>query len=211
MEGTSPSNRNLALRVFGIPELVGIICNLIQKRDNANPLRVCRQLFQGIRPYIWRSTDAVITLIEMIPTSRVEEPFDEPFCPYVASPPARSPRESLDLSRLNIYGPYIKQLKIPVLTIVDEYHDWNDFLVSVRNVSLLPNLEHLELDVSREIQRETISTESLNWMTTFMSPSLKTFQIFLDITLDVFSNVDDFSDTRISIESAINILQMPPT
>jgi hypothetical protein len=55
------------LQVFGIPELACLICVHVQKRDNVSLLRVCRQLFCDIRPFVWEITDAIISLVSMIP------------------------------------------------------------------------------------------------------------------------------------------------
>ncbi|CEL60307.1 hypothetical protein RSOLAG1IB_09531 [Rhizoctonia solani AG-1 IB] len=195
-------NENLALRVFGIPELAKIICDLAQKCDNAKLLRVCHQLFQDVRPYVWESTDAVVSLIEMIPTSRVDRSIDEPFCPYVT---LRFPT-FLDFSRLNIYGPYIKRLHIPLIITVDEYHNWGSFLVSIQNADLLPNLEHLKLDIPSGLRKERIGVDRLNWMTTFMTASLQSVQILQDMPFDLFATHFNFSDSCVSLETTINIL-----
>lgn len=60
---TEPSS----LRVFAIPELAHLICRPARKRDNVSLLRVCRQLFYNVCPFVWESTDAIVTIISMIP------------------------------------------------------------------------------------------------------------------------------------------------
>ncbi|KAG8701340.1 hypothetical protein FRC11_012252, partial [Ceratobasidium sp. 423] len=74
---------NSALRVFGIPELAKLICELIPRRDNASLLCVCHQLFRDVRPFAWERTDAVETLVRMIPETRVGAYIDEPFPSYI--------------------------------------------------------------------------------------------------------------------------------
>lgn len=73
------------LRVFNIPELGSLICAHVHKRNNASLSRVCRQLFHNVIPFVWESTDAIITLISMIPGAGVVVYDGEALPPHVVS------------------------------------------------------------------------------------------------------------------------------
>ncbi|CAE6437513.1 unnamed protein product [Rhizoctonia solani] len=203
MEPIPFAQYNSSLHVFGILELAKLICNLIPRSDNARLLCVCRQLSQDIRPFVWEHTDAVETLIGMIPETRVDTYIDEPFRPYLTM---HLPK-SLDISRLGIYAPHIKSLDIPLTTSIDEYKNWGGFLSSIgtQAIELLPNLEHLRLALPRDTRGETIRLEAFNWAVAFMSSSLLSFRVYPELRWD--ADIKEFSDAWIKLELATHLLR----
>ncbi|CAE6531914.1 unnamed protein product [Rhizoctonia solani] len=128
-----------SLKVFGIPELAHLICATIQKRDNVSLMRVCRQLFYYILPFVWEEVDEANSLMSLIPGGGIVI-NDPELSPYMVM---QLPN-SLELSRFNVYGPHVKRLT-PSALWVDEYDDWEGFLSCTQSVDLLPNLETLYL------------------------------------------------------------------
>lgn len=86
--------------------------------------------------------------------------------------------DPLNLSHFNLYAPSAKHLEIPAVLPVDEYENWSDFLDCVHSLSLLPNLERLELSVSEG--HPAVSLGTINMIIAFLSPSL--------LHLDISSN-----------------------
>jgi hypothetical protein len=73
-----------SLKVFGIPELTYLICSITQKRDNASLMRVCRQFFHQILPFVWEEVDEANPLVSMIPGCGIFT-YDIDLVPYVVS------------------------------------------------------------------------------------------------------------------------------
>ncbi|KAB5593267.1 hypothetical protein CTheo_3270 [Ceratobasidium theobromae] len=167
---TPLQNKSPALRVFGIPELASMICTQIQKGDTLNLSRVCHQLFYNTIPFIWRSTDAIVTLITMIlgvgviPYSRDSE----------ALLPVRDTRPpnilKSNLARFNLYAPHVKRLKIPML-LIDEFNNWNGSLACAQSVNLLPNLEEIEWKYVPGTLAERTGLDIINWIAAFLPES----------------------------------------
>lgn len=78
-------NNPPALSVFGIPELTDLICKQVQKSDNARLLRVCRQLFHQVLPFVWDHTNSPLDLISMIPGGGIVTHGEEGRPPRVVS------------------------------------------------------------------------------------------------------------------------------
>ncbi|CAE7223315.1 unnamed protein product [Rhizoctonia solani] len=166
-----------ALRVFGIPELAHLICSTIQKADNVSLMRTCRQLFHDILPFVWEDVDQANSLVSLIPGGGIII-YDSDFSPYVVMQlPSR-----LELARFNIYAPHVKRLT-PTALHIDEYDGWESFLACVRSIDLLPNLDTLCLPVRDHTQYtsyggdETVETNCVNWVTAFLSSSLRTLEL----------------------------------
>jgi hypothetical protein len=200
----SPTQRELAcMQVFSIPELAHLICKSARKSDNVSLLRVSRQLFHDIRPFVWESTDAIATLALMIPGTNIvvhdEDlmPFTvssyDPSCKYLFSDVDTTSKVmhlpgSLDLSRFNLYAPYIKQLEIPYTLQIDKYDNWEDFLACTRSIDLLPNLETLHMVFSHP-WTECIATDLINWATAFLSTSLLGLSVHPDLLRPMFASL----------------------
>ncbi|CAE7131483.1 unnamed protein product, partial [Rhizoctonia solani] len=167
-----------ALRVFGIPELAHLICGTIPRYDNVSLMQTCRQLFHNILPFVWERVDQADTLVSLIPGGGVVTYNLNPdLLPYmVMQLPSR-----LDLTRFNIYAPYVKRFS-PSTPYVDEYAGWESFLSCVRSIDLLPNLETIYLPVRDHNEYsygdvKAIDTDCVNWVTAFLSSSLRTLQL----------------------------------
>ncbi|KAJ1301127.1 hypothetical protein OPQ81_003539 [Rhizoctonia solani] len=161
-----------SLKVFGIPELAISICAATQKRDNASLMRVCRQLFYCILPFVWEEVDEANALVSLIPGGGIVT-YDYELLQYVVM---KLPN-SLELSRFNIYAPHVKRLT-PSALCVDEYDGWEEFLSCTRSTHLLPNLETLYLPAIESMQHTdkygNIEVDVVNWITVFLSASLQT-------------------------------------
>ncbi|CAE6437363.1 unnamed protein product [Rhizoctonia solani] len=161
-----------ALKVFGIPELAHLICVTVRKGDNVNLMRVCRELFYAILPFVWEELDEVYPLVSMIPGGDIVT-YDSDWSPCMVM---QLP-DSLNLARFNIYAPHVKRLT-PSARHIDEYNGWERFLPCTQYIDLLPNLETLCLpspDNTRYTSNNrTVEVDSVNWVTTFLSTSLQT-------------------------------------
>ncbi|CUA70977.1 putative LRR receptor-like serine/threonine-protein kinase At4g36180 [Rhizoctonia solani] len=160
-----------ALKVFEIPELAYLICAINQKRDNANLMQVCRKLFYSILPLVWEEINRPDLLVSLIPGGGIVSYKTEPLPYVVMELPC-----SLNLSRFNIYAPYVKRLTLSPID-VDGYGDWERFHSCTRSVDLLPNLETIYFPASYVSESITKSgksgIDSVNWAITFLSKSLK--------------------------------------
>ncbi|KDN47572.1 hypothetical protein RSAG8_03362, partial [Rhizoctonia solani AG-8 WAC10335] len=171
MASPAPTKR-AALKVFGILELAYLICGTIRRRDNANLMQVCRELFYSILPLVWEEVDGPTSLVSMIPGGGIVHYESEP-SPYVVM---QLPG-SLELSRFNIYAPHVKCLALSHI-LVDEYVNWEGFLSCTRSVDLLPNLEAIYFPTS-DISEYTansgkVDKDSVHWAIAFLSASLQT-------------------------------------
>ncbi|CAE6425757.1 unnamed protein product [Rhizoctonia solani] len=168
----APTDREqVALKVFGIPELAHLICDITQKRDHANLMQVCRELFHSTLPFVWKEVDRPDILVSMIPGGGIVT-YESEVAPYVVMHlPA-----SLDLSRFSIYAPHVKRLTLSLMN-VDAYDDWERFLACTRSVDLLPNLETIYFppEISEYSTKSgKVETDSVNWAIAFLSSSLQT-------------------------------------
>ncbi|CAE6371153.1 unnamed protein product [Rhizoctonia solani] len=164
-----------SLKVFGIPELAYIICSVIQKRDNVSLMQVCRQFFHDVLPFVWEEVDEANALVSLIPGGGIFT-YDSELSPYIVM---QLPH-SLELSRFNIYAPYVKRFT-PSALYIDNHEGWEEFLSCVRSIDLLPNLEALYLPVSEHNRYRSgpdkIQADSANWITAFLSSSLRTLTL----------------------------------
>ncbi|CAE6439506.1 unnamed protein product [Rhizoctonia solani] len=169
------------LKVFGIPELACLICTNIRKHDNVNLMRVCRRLFRDVLPSVWKEVDGIVPLISMIPGGGITNYESDPFPPFVV---LRCPdSDNLDLSRFNIYAPYVKKLTLPSVLQVDEHENLEKFIACSRSLNqgsgLLPNINSISLSFPRRRPVyiwgycEEIAAESISWIIAFLSPSLQ--------------------------------------
>ncbi|CAE7176745.1 unnamed protein product [Rhizoctonia solani] len=196
-----PTDSSPALRVFGIYEIATFICELLSRHDNARLLCVCHRLSQDIRPFVWNHVAAVEPLIQMIPETRVDVYMEEPFPPFTA---IYLP-DSISLSRISFYSPYIKHLDIPLTTVANAYENWDGFLASTQSIDLLPNLECLSLAIPLLTRGETITIQSLNWITAFLSSSLLCIQIYPDLAWD--TSTEKFMHAWITLDYATKLLR----
>ncbi|CAE6377839.1 unnamed protein product [Rhizoctonia solani] len=161
----------VALKVFGIPELAHLICDITQKRDHANLMQVCRGLFYSILPFVWEEVDRPDILVSMIPGGRIVS-YESEMSPYVVM---QLPG-SLDLSRLSIYAPHVKRLTLSLVD-VDAYDNWDKFLACTQSVDLLPNLETIYFpspNITKSIAKSgKVEADSVNWAVAFLSTSLR--------------------------------------
>ncbi|CAE6473207.1 unnamed protein product [Rhizoctonia solani] len=166
MASPAPTER-AALKVFGIPELAHLICALVQKRDYANLMQVCREPFYSTLPFVWEEVDRPDMLVSMIPGGGIVS-YESEMAPYMVM---QLPG-SLDLSRFNIYAPHVKRLTLSVID-VDGYDDWDRFLDCTRSVDLLPNLETIYFPTQiSEPGSGKVEIDSMNWAIAFLSTSL---------------------------------------
>ena len=73
-----------ALKVFGIPELAHLICITVRKGDNVSLMRVCREFFYAILPFVWEELDEGYPLVSMIPGGDIVT-YDSDWSPYLVS------------------------------------------------------------------------------------------------------------------------------
>ncbi|KAL5639772.1 hypothetical protein ACGC1H_006372 [Rhizoctonia solani] len=169
----SSLSEQAALKVFGIPELAHLIFVTVRKGDKVSLMRVCRELFYAILPFVWEELDEVNPLVSMIPGGGIIT-YDSDWSPYAVM---QLP-DSLNLTRFNIYAPYVKRLT-PSARHVNDYDGWERFLSCTQHIDLLPNLETLCLlspDNTRYTNNKngTAEVDSVNWVTAFLSTSLQT-------------------------------------
>ncbi|EUC56473.1 hypothetical protein RSOL_180070 [Rhizoctonia solani AG-3 Rhs1AP] len=161
------------LRVFSIPELVQPICAYALKQDITRLSQVSRQLFYNVSPYVWETVNNVVALALLIPGASIMT--------YVADPlPALTVMQFpkyYDLSRFNIYAPYVREIKINPTLHIDEYDNWGRFLAFTRSRNLLPNLQRMRLVPPLFDAVNPVEKDIIRWATVFLSTSLRTLWI----------------------------------
>ncbi|KEP45234.1 hypothetical protein V565_298970, partial [Rhizoctonia solani 123E] len=168
MASPAPSERAV-LKVFGIPELAHFIYGIVKKRDYANLMQVCRRLFYNILPILWEKVSRPDMLVSMIPGGGMVSYESNRAWYTVMQLPG-----SLDLSRLSIYAPHVKQLTLRRMH-VNAYDGWDRFLACTRSVDLLPNLEAIYFPAPRPFEISVVvDIDSVNWAIAFLSTSLRT-------------------------------------
>ncbi|KAH7330588.1 hypothetical protein B0J17DRAFT_771804 [Rhizoctonia solani] len=179
MASTEPA----ALKVFGIPEPAQLICATTRRSDDVNLMRVCRQLFYSMLPFVWEEIDEANPLVSLIPGGGIVT-YDSDLSPYVVM---QLPG-SLELSRFNIYDPHVKELT-PAVFHVDRHDGWEAFLACTRSVDLLPNLKTLNapspdggwyMGSSRKI-----NTDTINWTIAFLSASLRNLTLIPELIYSI--------------------------
>ncbi|QRW25932.1 LRR receptor-like serine/threonine-protein kinase [Rhizoctonia solani] len=170
----TPAPEQPSLKVFGIPELAHLICSGLQRRDNAGLMRVCRRPFCYVLPFVWEEVDEANALVSMIPGGGIIT-YESELSPYVVM---QLP-SALELSRFNIYAPHVRRFT-PCALHIDQYEGWERFLACTQSIDLLPNLEALYLpvdDYNWDRHPDRIQAESANWVTAFLSASLRTLRM----------------------------------
>jgi hypothetical protein len=79
---TPTPNSTLSSDIFAIPELVYLISGLLGKADQAALLRVCRRLYDCMKPLVWETANDVIALLKLIPGVEVLTFTDDAFPPF---------------------------------------------------------------------------------------------------------------------------------
>ncbi|KAL5638193.1 hypothetical protein ACGC1H_005033 [Rhizoctonia solani] len=165
------------LRVFSIPELIQLICAYALKQDITRLSQVSHQLFYNVSPHVWETVDNPVALALLIPGTSVMT--------YVADPlPALTVMQfpkSYDLSRFNIYAPYVREIKINPTLHIDEYDNWDGFLAFTRSRNLLPNLQRMRLVPPTSFSLfeavNPVGRDIIRWATAFLSTSLRTLWV----------------------------------
>jgi hypothetical protein len=49
------------------PQLLRMVCDSLEKHDHVVLLRVCRQLYRHLIPFVWETVDDVVALVKLIP------------------------------------------------------------------------------------------------------------------------------------------------
>ncbi|KAG9085507.1 hypothetical protein FS749_004365 [Ceratobasidium sp. UAMH 11750] len=92
--------------VFAIPELVKLVCVYLDLSDSARVACSNNQLFRIVMPSVWEYVNGVSQLLALLPASNNENETKN------GGQMAEKPLTENDLSRLNIYAPWIKHLEV---------------------------------------------------------------------------------------------------
>ncbi|KAF8608070.1 hypothetical protein BDV93DRAFT_519138 [Ceratobasidium sp. AG-I] len=151
----------VALRVFCIPELAGLICPWVGRHDQATLMRVCRRLHSSVVSFVWDYTIHLSLLLELLPGLE-KTPYK------LGSSQIKTIRlpSTPDLTRFNIYAPHVKSLFLSSNPI-GKCENWHGFYSIARSTTLLPNLSRILL------KKPGLSDWQLViWTSMFLSPSV---------------------------------------
>ncbi|KAG8680210.1 hypothetical protein FRC08_016454, partial [Ceratobasidium sp. 394] len=149
--------------VFNNHELFSIICNYLTLADCVQIARSSRLAFSFAAPRIWNTLKSVQPLLMLL------SPKVKGHGEITVTLPSLSSRT---FERFDLYGPFVRNLTIskqwnePATFVL---RGWPTLVQRVQLGALLPNL--LELGFSGEFGS---SDEVLLWMSSFISPSLRT-------------------------------------
>ncbi|KAG9094284.1 hypothetical protein FRC06_010958, partial [Ceratobasidium sp. 370] len=164
-------------QVFAIPELMALICGHINRADRVRLLRVSKLLFGCVVPFVWRNVSGVTQLMALIPgTVLVRHAWDRRFYDPEALETETTiclPK-SLDLTRLRIYAPYVRNLEVSELprVLYKIQGDWSVFDRPTK-FDLLPNLYSLSIKSTAK----TATRDEMNWLSLFLCSNLRSIRM----------------------------------
>ncbi|KAG8716726.1 hypothetical protein FRC08_008925 [Ceratobasidium sp. 394] len=128
--------------------------------------RVSRSFFSVTAPLIWRDVEGVHNILALIPGIEIQLSSTSP--KKVERMEIRN-RHSRDLTRFNIYAPFVRSLEIYGENAKEyEIVNWKALAPYAKDTPLLPNLVRLTLTAPFSIK----SRHQLFWIKMFLSPSL---------------------------------------
>ncbi|KAG9085971.1 hypothetical protein FS749_003995 [Ceratobasidium sp. UAMH 11750] len=169
---------NPSSHVFTIPELAAIICGRLGRSDCARLMGVSRHFFHCAMPFAWDSVIGLKHLLALLPGVTLEwrtwnRRYDDP--EQLKEEVIIHLPQSLDLSRLRLYAPYVRTLE--ALELPHKLYrfegDFSALCNSASKSGLLPNLQHLTLtDIC-----ETVTQNHINWLSVLLCPTLRSVQV----------------------------------
>jgi hypothetical protein len=85
MSTLTPNITSLPSDIFAIPELVYLISGSLGRADQVALLRVCRRLYDCMKPLVWETANDVIALLKLIPGVELFTSTDDAFPPFTVS------------------------------------------------------------------------------------------------------------------------------
>ncbi|KAF8593325.1 hypothetical protein BDV93DRAFT_516654 [Ceratobasidium sp. AG-I] len=132
------SMRPPAYRVFEVPELVGMICGFMEKRNLVKLLTVSQPFFHCIVSHVWKEVIGISKLLVLLPSSGPDELSATSFDDV-------RPCNQLRLARFNIYAPYVQRLESNTKNDLGSL-GWDLLLSRVPTRPVLPNLRALTIN-----------------------------------------------------------------
>ncbi|KAF8598826.1 hypothetical protein BDV93DRAFT_547216 [Ceratobasidium sp. AG-I] len=169
-----------ARRVADIPELISSIASFLDNSGLAPMMRVSQHFFRIAGPSIWREVPNIEALLSLIPgtiprrVAHIRRDSYQPFTQYI-TPPHR-----LNLTRFDIYAPWVQQLEIFSHMTIYKFR-YSRRLTSITAVrTLLPNLRILSLSNENEMPSEDYDL----LLELFVCPSLLEIRHITDYCLE---------------------------
>ncbi|KAG8718682.1 hypothetical protein FRC08_004684 [Ceratobasidium sp. 394] len=149
-----------------IPDLLDLICELLEMNDWLNLMKTCRSIFPVIASRIWSEVEAqvILDLIDEAPVQR----SNKPAC---SNPMVNS---TVDFARFNIYAPFVRRLRVYGRTA--RYFKGERRRICTqwaRQGTLLPNVTSVTL-LTSDLYPDS---ESLFWFDLFLIPSLQELSV----------------------------------
>ncbi|KAG9097515.1 hypothetical protein FRC06_007473 [Ceratobasidium sp. 370] len=141
-------------RTFNLPELVHIICSFLKRRDYVNLLYLSHDVYACILPLVWEETNLKAVLSLIPETGTPSGIIDLP--------------SAADLTRLNIYTPWVKTLTVSKT----EEFDFPDEQPRELPQPLLPNLRRLIINLPDEP-----AELADNWLSRLLNPELSALEM----------------------------------
>ncbi|KAG8715958.1 hypothetical protein FRC09_016154 [Ceratobasidium sp. 395] len=186
MVNSSTNKLGVVHRVLGLPELIRLICEFLEK-DAARLVCLSRSLFAGAAPVVWADVELrhLLGLVPETKQARLGETEDNDWYVHYVSmfdfitPVSHQPIEyqrlempaQINLERFDCYAPFVKQLSTSYPYAIKLPPQWEQSLLEVTAPPLLPNLSHLTITHTTPIRRENIE-----WATLFIGLSLLSFE-----------------------------------
>ncbi|KAG8743755.1 hypothetical protein FRC10_011475 [Ceratobasidium sp. 414] len=149
-----------------IPDLLDLICDLLETNDWLNLMRTCGSIFPTIASRIWREVEAQVIM------DLVSEPLElrgnEPDCLKAVV------NSTVNFARFDIYAPFVRQLRVHGRTA--RYFKGERRRICTQRAQqgmLLPNVTSLTLLTSDLYP----NSEALFWLDLFLIPSLQELSV----------------------------------
>ncbi|KAG9080192.1 hypothetical protein FS749_008090 [Ceratobasidium sp. UAMH 11750] len=160
-------------RVFGIPELLNLICGFACASDCARLSRTCKAAFTVSIPFVWRHVNSAQHLFSLLnKTQKIKCEVSREFKEIVIGTTQFSP---VDFSRFDFYASYVRNLSVYGSSNTPYSVDgWKHLVLRAQRQQLLPNLLSITIQTFWEGE---IGPDQFIWIKTLISPSLRILKV----------------------------------
>ncbi|KAG8745875.1 hypothetical protein FRC12_014427 [Ceratobasidium sp. 428] len=168
---------NARAKVFWLPELIDSILTYADSRCLVNLMTTSKMFFSAAAPHTWETVSGAAPLFQFLPCNISKEGVLIDGLWYYGSFTFNTPSSEFDLSRLNIYAPYVKHLDLfkreDNLKLTYGWEVLFDFINAGH--TLLPNLVTLSLKLPLHYLCPSI--HPYPWILVFCSHTLRSVSI----------------------------------
>ncbi|KAG8773900.1 hypothetical protein FRC12_002254 [Ceratobasidium sp. 428] len=151
-----------SLRALAVPELLMLVCSLLDRKDSAACLRMSRRTFAAVASVVWEDVDLKPVLL-LIPGMQVttDNTWKSEVQLKFEFPP------TVDLARFEVYRSFVKAVSTAIPYAITFPKEWPDV-----PQPLLPNLRSIVINTFGWVDDPYV-----DWVPRLLSPGLKEFKM----------------------------------